>query len=485
MIKKFSVFVIILFTFINISFAKDYTVKKISNGQTVIVKEVHDNPIVTIDTWIKTGSVNEADSNNGVAHFLEHMFFKGTQKYPAGKFEQILESKGAITNAATSKDYTHYYIEIPSKYFDLALEMHSDMLLNPLLPRNELEMERKVVLEEIARGNDNIEKQLYEQLISILYKEHPYKREVIGTKDVIETITREEMFNFYNDWYNPSNMVTVIVGDVDTNTALKAVSSNFKSDKKESKKKDTYKHEHLKTNLKPSVINTDTKSGYLIIGFRGVPSKETEDSAALDVLATILGNGKSSRLYKNIQEEQHLCSSIYSGHSSLKDDSIFFVKTIFSPENQEKLETEIWKQIQMLSKNEISQDELDKAKNIIKRETLYSRESVSNIANEMGYMTVLTGSPAYYDNYLKDIEKVSVKDVKRVADKYLDLDKAAISYVLPKGVNLKVVSLKNVKNHVLNPEKTTNKSEKIKLKDYPFVSVPTPISEYKNTKKYI
>ena len=107
--------------------AADYTVQKLPNGQTVVVYPIKDNPIVTIDTWIKTGSINETDTDNGVAHFLEHLFFKGTKAHPTGDMDRILESKGAIVNAATSKDFTHYYITIPSEYFETAMDLHSDM----------------------------------------------------------------------------------------------------------------------------------------------------------------------------------------------------------------------------------------------------------------------------------------------------------------------------------------------------------------------
>ena len=164
------IFITIVFIFAGlISFASDYSSYKLDNGQNVIIKEVHDNPIVIIDTWIKTGSINETDDNNGVAHFLEHLFFKGTSKHPSKEFDTILESKGAVTNAATSKDFTHYYILIPSQYFDLALDLHSDMLLNPLIPRKELEKERKVVLEEIAKNNDKPTTTLYKNMIKGFY----------------------------------------------------------------------------------------------------------------------------------------------------------------------------------------------------------------------------------------------------------------------------------------------------------------------------
>ena len=186
-LKKFLVLLIIVFAAIMPLEAKEYVTQKLKNGQTVIVKQVSSNPTVTINTWIKTGSINENDKNSGVAHFLEHLFFKGTEKNPTGTFERVLESKGALTNAATSKDFTHYYITIPSKDFDLALSLHADMLLNPLIPRKELEKERLVVLEEISKGKDSPTSVMWENLFNLIYgsqdPKHPYYRPVIGKKE--------------------------------------------------------------------------------------------------------------------------------------------------------------------------------------------------------------------------------------------------------------------------------------------------------------
>ena len=203
--KKFLVLVILMFA--NVVFAGDFNVYKLENGQTVIIQEVKTNPIVTIDTWIKTGSINETDENNGVSHFLEHLFFKGSTNHAPGEFDKILETKGAITNAATSKDFTHYYITIPSKDFDLALEMHSDMLLHPLIPRKELEKERKVVIEEIMKDANSPNTLVYDNLISMLYTNHPYKRKVIGTADIVSTIHRDKILEYYNQYYKIWNWI--------------------------------------------------------------------------------------------------------------------------------------------------------------------------------------------------------------------------------------------------------------------------------------
>ncbi|MBS4759896.1 MAG: insulinase family protein [Clostridium sp.] len=426
-----------------ITFAQDFSTFKLDNGQTVIIKEVHDNPIVTIDTWIKTGSINECDENNGVAHFLEHLFFKGTTKHPTGDFDKILESKGAVTNAATSKDFTHYYITIPSSEFQTAMDLHADMLMNPLIPRKELEKERKVVLEEISKTNDEPETKLYENMIKPFYTTHPYKRKVIGRKDVIENITRDEIMNFYNNWYNPSNMITVVVGDINTQTALEAIKQNFNRQETSKCLKPVYKSDKFIDKQIEIVDKGKVKTGYMMIGFRGVREEERADGYALDVLSTILGDGRSSKLYQSVKEQKQLAYSVSAGHASMKDDSIFFIRANFIPENQEKLKKAIFLEIEKLRNGIIDEQEITTAKNIIERDTFYSRESTSNIANELGYTTLVYGDSKYYTDYISNIKKVTKSDLQRVAKKYLNPNRAVISIMLPENIpteNIKKIS---------------------------------------------
>lgn len=457
------IFLAITIIFIGlVSYGADYSSFKLDNGQNVIIKEVHDNPIVIIDTWIKTGSINETDENNGVAHFLEHLFFKGTSKHPAKEFDQILEAKGAVTNAATSKDFTHYYILIPSQYFELALDLHSDMLLNPLIPRKELEKERKVVIEEIAKNNDKPTTVLYRNLVHGFYKTHPYKRDVIGTKEVIETISREQILDFYNSWYTPNNMTTVIIGDVNTQNALDLVKTKFNKPIEPNTKKQLSVY---KLDKKPAA-QIETKkdmaieTGYILIGFKGCHPMSNKDSYALDILATILGEGKSSRLYKNIKEQKQLVHSISASHSSMRDDSIFYISANYLTEDIERLKSNIFSEVEKLYKNEITPEEIQKAKNIIERDTFYSRESVSNIASAIGYTVTLTNDTSYYKNYLDNINKVTAEDLKRVAKEYLNKDAAVISIILPSKENKPKIEKQQEKNYnakVISKNKETIK----------------------------
>ena len=427
--KKF-ILAAAIFICTNAVWAANAQMYKLNNGQTVVIQEVKNNPIVTIDTWIKTGSIDEDDSNNGVAHFLEHLFFKGTTNLDPGEFDRILETKGAITNAATSKDFTHYYVTIPSKDFDLAMQLHADMMLHPLIPRNEMEKERKVVLEEISKDLNTPTRVMQENLNSMLYTNHPYKRKVIGKSEIIETITRDKVLNFYNAHYSPSNMVTIVIGDVDSAHALERVKEVFNADYKK-QTKNIYLKELPLTKQKKKVEYLDTESGYMVIGFRGVPIDE-KDSYALDVLATILGDGRASVLNQVLKEKKRIVSSVDAGNSTFRDDGIFYVMADFEPAKCQVVQKTIFDEINKIQKSGVTDEQLTLAKNIIERNTYYSRESITNIATEIGYTVALTNDIKFYDNYLCNIKSVTKDDVKRVAEKYLGINKSAVSIILPK-----------------------------------------------------
>lgn len=447
----------------NFAWAADAQMYKLNNGQTVVIQEVKSNPIVIIDTWVKTGSIDETDENNGVAHFLEHLFFKGTQNHEPGDFDKILETKGAITNAATSKDFTHYYVTIPSKDFDLAMGLHADMMMNPLIPRNEMEKERKVVLEEINKDLTSPNKILYENLVSMLYKNHPYKRKVIGRSDVIETITRDQVLNFYNSHYSPSNMVTVVIGDVDANHALEKIKQEFNNETSKAIK-NVYAKEPPLTKQEKKVEYLPTESGYMIIGYRGV-SIDDKDSYALDVLSTVLGEGRSSVLNQVLKEKKRLAFSVDAGNSTMRDDGMFYVSANFEPEKCKAVQDAIFAEIKKIQEKGITDEQLNLAKNIIERNTYYARESITNIATEIGYTVALTDDMKFYDNYLDNIKSVTAASVKKAAEKYLDIDKSAISIVLPESMkNIPVANIKKTDGTAQLISENTN-TQKYELSD--------------------
>lgn len=452
------ILIILSLVITNAVYSADFNIYKLDNGQTVIIQDVKANPIVTIDTWVKTGSINETDENNGVSHFLEHLFFKGSTNHASGEFDRILETKGALTNAATSKDFTHYYVTIPSKDFDLALEMHADMLLHPLIPRKELEKERKVVIEEIMKDANSPQTIVYDNLVKMLYTTHPYKRKVIGTSEIISTIHRDKILEYYNQFYNPSNMVTVIVGDIDPTNTIEKVKKGFNAEYKKPLK-NSYPQEKILTSQAKTIKYADIQSGYMLIGFRGTKIND-KDAYALDILSTILGDGRSSIFYRNIKENKQLATSISAANTGFKDDGIFYISANFTPDKCSKLQDAIFDEITNIQKNGITRDQLHLAKNIIERNTFYERESISNIASELGYVFVTTDNIKFYETYLDNIKKVTSEDVKRVTNKYLGLEKSAVSILLPEqSKEIKISNATQISAKLISENSKTQKYE--------------------------
>lgn len=439
--KKLIIFLALFLLPISV-FADEVNTYKLKNGQTVVIKQVSTNPIVTIDTWIKTGSINETDKNNGVAHFLEHLFFKGSSKYKAGEFDRLIESKGGVTNAATSKDFTHYYITIPSSEFETALDLHADMLLSPQIPSDELEKERKVVLEEIAKDLNTPRNKVSKNLTKMMFKTHPYKREVIGTKDVIENISRDEILDFYKSFYFPKNMTTVIVGDIELKATLNAVEKAFSVNKNKGVNP-KFKFEKPLTKNVEMIENADVSTGYMAIGYNTVPFKNS-DTYALDVLAIILGQGRSSRFYQEIKDKKQLAYSITAGNASSRDAGMFVINANFQPEKIEKLKKSINDEIVKIQKYGITDEDLEFAKNVVEKDILFSRESISDISSEIGYAFTVTDGIDVYDKYLANIKKVQKEDVRYVANKYLKYH--ATSILLPNECEKQISNIKIFKD---------------------------------------
>lgn len=422
----------------------------LADGHKVIIKEVHANPIVTVDTWVRTGSAMETPENNGISHFLEHLMFKGTKNRENGEIEKILESKGARFNAATSKDFTHYYVTIASDYIDTAIKLHADMMQNPVIPAEEMEKERKVVQEEIRRANDDPQRILLMNLFKLIFKEHPYRLDTLGTHEFIENVPRKEMVEYFKDKYSPENLITVIVGDVDTQNALDLTRENFNPRNNPGSSREIYNPGKEPAPEKPreKIERGNYKSGYLFMGFRGVPMNSVRENYALDLTASILGGSRSSRLYQNLKEKQNLVSAISAGHYSMKDDSVFLVSADFEPEKYQAVKTAIKAEIEQLKNGNISKEELERAKTLAKRSFIYENESVENIAQSIGYSMVTSGSIDHYKNHLKYIDSIRLYDIQKVAKKYLDPSKVALSVLLPEKIKVNniVTDKKTIKN---------------------------------------
>lgn len=207
--------------------AKGAITVKMENGLTVLLKEDRSQPVVSVQVWVKVGSINENNEQKGLSHFLEHLLFKGTEKYPGDEISRRVENEGGVINAATSKEYTQFHIDIQKDGAEEAIRILADAMANATMPDADINKERPVVIEEIVRHYDNPGGVLYDKFSEALFTKTPYRFSIIGSSSVIKNVTRAEIMNYYHSWYAPNNMYLSIVGDISSKKALKIIKDSF------------------------------------------------------------------------------------------------------------------------------------------------------------------------------------------------------------------------------------------------------------------
>ena len=425
---------------------------ELDNGHTVILAH-KDSEMLNISTWVKTGSINEDDSNTGISHFLEHLMFKGTKRFKAGYFDRTLESRGAIINAGTSKDYTFYYITIPNldDNLDVAIDLHSDMMLNACFPDEEIgpsfdfskevpseKRERYVVLEEIKMCEDRPWSRTYEQLNAEMYKKHSYKRKVIGTSEVIASVPREIIYDYYASHYVPSNMTTIVVGDFDKEKVLNSILEKFSFDEKRNTQKPLFvkreqEDEQTETRYVESTHSVNT--GFLMFGYKCAPANDMKNTLIMDIIGVVLGDGTSSRLYKNLVEkpENPVFNIIDTSNYALRDGNNFYVQANFEASRKDEAISQVKEQVQNVLDEQITDEEFEKAKKKLKIRFAELSETVSEIGETIGFNITVCDDVSSLNDYLKTLNFITKEDVQETARKYLDINKATISVIMPEG----------------------------------------------------
>jgi len=396
----------------------------LDNGLTVLIEERHAAPVVAINTWVKTGYFNEPDSLTGISHLLEHMFFKGTEKREVGELREDTKRLGGYLNGGTIYEYTNYYTILPSRFVQEGLEIQSDALWNSVIDSTELAKERRVVIQEVKRKLDNPDALAWETLMELAFDRHPLRRWRMGTPDQINGWSRDDLENYFKRFYRPDNIVLAIVGDVDTEEVLKGVKTYYAAVEMPATERPEIPKEPAQTGLRYHQMKGDITQTYLKMGFH-IPGELDPDFFALDVLAHILGHGRSSRLSQRLVERERLVSSINSSAFALRDFGVFLVEAELDTRCLQEAKTEIFREIERLKTREVADDELFKAKNSIKFSHLSSVETIR------GRSFSLAAYEAYGDyrlaeQYLENVDKVTAEDVRRVASRYLVLENASV-----------------------------------------------------------
>lgn len=407
-----------------------YTKVKLENGLTVIVKEVHAVPIAAVDVWVGTGAKNEKAEESGISHFLEHMLFKGTVRRKVGEIAREIQAVGGYTNAQTSLDTTHYYVVVPSEHVDLALDIQADAIINSSFNSQEIERERKVILEERSLKDDNPPRKLGMMAYQTVFQGTPYANDILGTPESLSAMTRETFLKYHRKYYIPGNMVVVVVGDVDTGhiiTRVRELFRGLKPGKKPSAPKVT-----IPKLARIQRVETEMQvdQTYLYFGFPG-PGMNDKDIPALSLLGVILGGGQSSRLYQILQEEKQLVNTVGAGYQSYQQIGMMAIYIQTHNTAVADLESEVGGIIRQLAIEGVSGEELARAKALFGSDITYTMESDADIAAIMGEYQINRDCEDIH-RFIQGLKKVTVHDIRRMARKYLNPEAYVLAVVKPK-----------------------------------------------------
>lgn len=400
------------------------------NGLTAVIKKDTSVPIVSVNIWVKTGSINETPEQAGLSHFIEHLLFKGSKNYPANTMTENVEKMGGLINAATSKEYTCFYIDIQKDGYIEAIKMLSDIVTNPLFPEEEIVPERKVVIEEIQRHKDNPHAQLFEYFMTTMYKKSAYKNSVIGSADVIANIPREEIIKYFKQNYVPSRMVISVVGDINVKETVKTIKETLA-------KNDNINENYVKPDIiepyekeDELIIKDNLAHAYMLAGFLG-PDISSQDIYTADVAMNILGAGKSSRLNKTLKEDKQLAYSISSSYMTLEGTGVSCISAIFDKTKYDEIKQALIYELDKFTEEGPTEEELEKIKINIKSDWLFGLQTFNEQATQLGYWK-MQGHLDVFEHYLQNIEKVTIEDVKNFMKKYYSKQKLSKAVIFPK-----------------------------------------------------
>jgi predicted Zn-dependent peptidase len=411
---------------------------KLANGLTIVAEQM---PVdaVNLNLWFKVGSILESEDINGMAHFLEHMVFKGTPRLKSGEFELLVEERGAITNAATSQEYTHYYITTAPKDFAELAPLQLDVVLNPSIPDDGFERERLVVLEEIRRSDDNPRRRVFYRAMETCFNRLPYRRPVLGPASVIEQLTPEQMRDFHGQWYQPGAMTAAVVGNLPVEKMIDTVASAF--DSLYVPRSNSQQNSVIPPFLTPEAPFTEIvrreyaeeslHQARLVMFWRVPGLVQLSQTYALDVLAVILGQGKVSRLYRDLREVRGLVTHISASNMTQGVQGVFYISAQLPLENVSAVETAIKQHLCHIQTESITEAELKRIRTQVANRFIFTNERPSDRANLYGYYQSQLQDLEPALNYPDQIKSLNVDDIKESAVRYLSADAYGIVVMRP------------------------------------------------------
>ncbi len=399
---------------------------QLPNGLKVLIKEDHSAPVYTQSIFYRVGSRNDITGQTGIAHYLEHMQFNGTPTRPKGAISGEIEKRGGSFNAATSTDFTMYYMTLPSENLDFSLELEADRMRNSILNKTEAEREKQVVLAELAGGENNPMSLLSRELLKAIYPEHPYGRPIIGWKEEVQATTAQNLKDYYDTYYQPNNAVLILVGDINGKEAITKIKNTLGKVPKSDRKIPELKFNSAAGPTKNKVeVKSPSETSILTMAWKAVSFRD-KDYVPLSVLSAVLTNGMLSRLERALVDTGK-ASSVNSSTRQGIDPFTFTVLAFTSKDgNLQEIQKIIETEIQKIQKEGISSAELERVKAKAETSFLFGLEDSAGLASQLGFFELVAGDWKRTFSWPQEIENVTVKDVQRVAQQYLSLDKVVI-----------------------------------------------------------
>lgn len=411
----------------------------LSNGLTVLLKDVPSNPIVSTMLWYRVGSRNEPSGKTGLSHFLEHMMFKGTHRLGKGDIDRLTLVNGGRNNAFTWMDFTAYYFTFAADRWEVALEIEADRAQNAAFDPVEFESEKQVVLEELQMYLDSPFDALEMEVWATAFRQHPYHVPTIGWREDVERLTVDDMRRYYESHYRPNNATLVVVGDIRPEAALRRIEATFGALPSGAPPAPPHACEPPQRGEKRVLVKKTTPLPRLTIGYHA-PEVAHPDSYALHVASMLLSYGRTSRLYRRLQERDESVTFATAHYAEHIDPSLFTISAEVKPDHTPaEVEAAVTEEVERLAQEPPTELELAKAKRQTEAQFILGNEEILNQAMLLGeYETIACGPRVtddargyrYLDAYLRRVRQVSAEDIQRAAATYLHRDNRTVGWLV-------------------------------------------------------
>lgn len=405
----------------------------LENGLVIIVREDHSAPVVSVQAWCQTGSIHEDNwLGAGLSHVLEHMLFKGTTTRPGSRIDQEVQEAGGYMNAYTSFDRTVYHINVPNTGARVAIDILCDIMQHATLPADELAKELDVIRREMDMNQDDPGRRAGRRLFECAFTRSPYRFTIIGYPEIFNELKPENIIGYYRERYIPNNMFFVVTGDIKADDAITQITCAFKGSKARPMPPLVLPPEPKQTGTREVIEEAPIELGHVHVSWH-TPDVRHPDMPVLDILAALLGSGRSARLYREVREKKGLVTSIDAWTYNPGEIGLFGASAVVDPKNFDAAREALFVEIERIKNEPVPADELAKVVKQFVASTLATRKTMHGQAQELGANWIGTNDLNFSERYMAAIKAVSAADLQRVARKYLTSDNRTLYALLPQG----------------------------------------------------